>query len=727
MKTKILCLFLCAAVALSACGKSSNGMSNEAPITTEGYFEQNITPDEFLAEGLSLGQLSHFGNEKILYTALSKEGIPVAYISDMADINFVPLDNSLIKEMMQQKDSNTIAKATVSTDGTWWVALQTEEALLPSFLAAKADGVQSEIPLTVGDDTSLVYKIRGVQQDGSGLVGLLLASESETQPVMYLLVFDTTITKQIGEIRCPVGTSSVSLQDGKAYMVDFDGGLSVFDLKSTEKLSNKILPASMTGDLIKSSFCIDGSGAICNISGKGIKKIATEGEKVQEVVYDQKHAYTGAAFSQSSIVALTENRYIVSFSEVGITKLFLYKYGDFSSENTVSLHLWALNEQPIVREAVMQYQRAHPNVTITIEYGHASSDSAQTEEDIIKNLNTRLLADECPDILILDGLPIQGYMKSGLLIDLSNVVNQNTYYQNVIKCYQSDVGTVALPMLFRIPAIFTKAENGKELSAFNTLEDIAKIAQLNGSETFYFNNYEDMFRTFYKAYSPEIFPLGADVNEEKLRYFLEQTQRIASALNLSAEPTFRFGDNTPPAKNYIVPEQGVVGFQNGIKFGAALLNDYSDIYLSAHVIGKIVCKPIPGNSFVPYISMAVPSGSENIEEAKKFIQYALTDSAVQSSVFKGGFSVIKGNDASSYSAFLERALKDDAYPTPLDDNQAFQLDALINSLSAVSDNSLVLENKLLEQALRLYSGETSLDDAVAKTMRNVQLFLDEQQ
>lgn len=257
--------------------------------------------------------------------------------------------------------------------------------------------------------------------------------------------------------------------------------------------------------------------------------------------------------------------------------------------------------------------------------------------------------------------------------------------------------------------------------------DLQSLADLCSTpETMYFNNFGEMFSTLYQAYSAKIFPGGASVDELELRAFLEQSNHIAAGLNLSAQATYRYGNNTPPGNTHTVSDQGLVGFRTDQAFGAVLLKDYSDIYLSAHLRGQIICEPLPGSSFVPYVSVSIPTGSASVDAAKEFVRYMLTDSAVQSSVYKSGFSVMEGNDHTDYTYFLEEALADPEYTKPIDDNLRFDLDGLIARLDNMSATSVVLKNKLYEQALCLYQGQTDVDTATTEVMRDVQIYLDEQ-
>ena len=48
-----------------------------------------------------------------------------------------------------------------------------------------------------------------------------------------------------------------------------------------------------------------------------------------------------------------------------------------------------------------------------------SGENGLTAEDAIKALNTEIMAGNGPDVIMLDGLPIESYLAKGMLADLS--------------------------------------------------------------------------------------------------------------------------------------------------------------------------------------------------------------------------------------------------------------------------------------------------------------------
>ena len=76
-----------------------------------------------------------------------------------------------------------------------------------------------------------------------------------------------------------------------------------------------------------------------------------------------------------------------------------------------SLYIWALEDSDVIRSAAAVFANQYPDCDVQLEFGRDATSQALSDEDIIKNLNTRLLAGEAPDVLFLDGLPIRSLPK----------------------------------------------------------------------------------------------------------------------------------------------------------------------------------------------------------------------------------------------------------------------------------------------------------------------------
>ncbi len=120
-----------------------------------------------------------------------------------------------------------------------------------------------------------------------------------------------------------------------------------------------------------------------------------------------------------------------------------------------------------------------------MEFGRDATSQALSDEDIIKNLNTRLLAGEAPDVLFLDGLPIRSLMEKGVLASLDGVVSMDGYYENILTAYSLDGRPYAYPSVFRVPVFVSGS------SEIN-VDDYASLAETVSRRAAEYEKYSEM-------------------------------------------------------------------------------------------------------------------------------------------------------------------------------------------------------------------------------------------
>lgn len=70
-----------------------------------------------------------------------------------------------------------------------------------------------------------------------------------------------------------------------------------------------------------------------------------------------------------------------------------------------SLYIWALEDSDVIRSAAAVFANQYPDCDVQLEFGRDATSQALSDEDIIKNLNTRLLAGEAPTCFFWTACP----------------------------------------------------------------------------------------------------------------------------------------------------------------------------------------------------------------------------------------------------------------------------------------------------------------------------------
>lgn len=104
------------------------------------------------------------------------------------------------------------------------------------------------------------------------------------------------------------------------------------------------------------------------------------------------------------------------------------------------LKVYSLVENYTIRQAISIFQKENPDVYINYEYIYDyaylygdDSGSAITPQDALKNLNVELMSGNGPDVLLLDDMDADIYVRKGMLADLSDILDELTGEKRYLK------------------------------------------------------------------------------------------------------------------------------------------------------------------------------------------------------------------------------------------------------------------------------------------------------
>ena len=109
------------------------------------------------------------------------------------------------------------------------------------------------------------------------------------------------------------------------------------------------------------------------------------------------------------------------------------------------------------------------DITVALPEG-----TAVTRDDAIRTLNTELLSGNGPDVLVLDGLPVENYIGQGMLLDLSSAVQPMLDPGAVLPNIASSFAGRGLHPR-RAHALFCCPRCGGEVSGHGTLADYGRL------------------------------------------------------------------------------------------------------------------------------------------------------------------------------------------------------------------------------------------------------------
>lgn len=321
---------------------------------------------------------------------------------------------------------------TVAADGTLWTVCRDDSG---------AYTLQS------GTDPAAMQTIpvEALSQEEALPIGLRLAADGKI--FLTAQVGETTVfvlvdpaTRQATTVTPGFYGSPAFYAEGSIYT--FAAGstsLSVLDATNGRVLQQYSLP--LAEPLARASAAAIQQNCLIWADSNGIHQIALGGTLQQNLADNRSFALASSSFIVQQIVLDGQGNYWVSgVNAGGQAQIYRYRYDTQAAvASGGELVVWAMEDSLLLRETVNTYASEHPEQTVTVEYGQDSLDNGMTVDDVIRTLNVEIFAGEGPDVLVLDGLPVESYIRQGILADLSNIDTSNCY-ENIVHCYADESG-----------------------------------------------------------------------------------------------------------------------------------------------------------------------------------------------------------------------------------------------------------------------------------------------
>ncbi|MGL5380139.1 ABC transporter substrate-binding protein [Clostridium sp.] len=261
------------------------------------------------------------------------------------------------------------------------------------------------------------------------------------------------------------------------------------------------------------------------------------GSKTQDKIIDGTRSGLSTNYVQQFMQTSEDEFMMLLRNMEGECILKSYKYdADMVVSQEKEISIFSMYDSEKMRQAIAMYQKSHPDVHINLKVGIDSNQSI-TKTDVIKKINTEIMAGKGPDIIMLDELPLQSYAQKGLLEDITDIVEgDDALLSNVVKASKSADGKVySAPLKFNVPTII--GENASDINTLSSLakaiEDISKNAK--GSVIDVFSPGELVY-LLYKQSGDNWINNDKTINTKNLSSFLENTKKIYSSIEDKNSP-----------------------------------------------------------------------------------------------------------------------------------------------------------------------------------------------
>ncbi|MEE0705205.1 MAG: ABC transporter substrate-binding protein [Adlercreutzia sp.] len=207
-----------------------------------------------------------------------------------------------------------------------------------------------------------------------------------------------------------------------------------------------------------------------------------------------------------------------SASDTDSTALTVYVLQGFDPQET-----GVSSSEYLLRQAGALFEERHPGATVNVTVG-IPANGGLTTEDAIRALNAELAAGEGPDVLVLDGLPLEQLAAQERLQDLTSLkdgLGSSTYFTNIV---QAAGGSHAVPVSFSLPLVagsttlVSQAQTASDLATLIAEDPAFADALATGTGA------QELLAAFY----PLLIENGT-LNQEALVSFLSSTKAVLLA------------------------------------------------------------------------------------------------------------------------------------------------------------------------------------------------------
>lgn len=398
-------------------------------------------------------------------------------------------------------------------------------------------------------------------------------------------------------------------------------------------------------------------------------------------------------------------------------------------------------------------------LTVDMQVG-IPTDSGVSIDDATRTLNAMLLSENCPDILVVDDLPLTELAEQGALADLAEekdaLLAGSSFFENILDV-DGPEAVFALPTRFTLPIVMG---NSIYISEDTTVSSLAQLFTSN-QELGPTLSPDNFISDVYAASYPEII-INDNLSQEGLKAFLQNLKELL----LVAESNFP--QDIPELAQYSHLDDSPYCFTSpnaSCSTGELFITPEHQIQLSTlsdptdfgylhltqqevpYTFVSSLLSQSPQKVFVPNTILSICARSKHPQEARDFIAYTLskesqsqnqlTAGEYEAHSYGGGLPVNKDafvdffNDnkknAGGYGiGFSDGGPEDEAtwFTTePLSDDQIATCIETIESATVPVLFDKVVTNAIAGGFVKYYRDELSLEETVTSISQSVELYL----
>lgn len=528
-----------------------------------------------------------------------------------------------------------------------------------------------------------------------------------------------------------VGDTLIAQEGDKMLLYDMETGK---QKQAEETLSS----GNAEGGSFTDMDTLDGGESIYCLSSGGLYHYKFGGSVMEQLIDGNMNTLGTPEFYPMAMTMVDEqNLMLAAYGDSETDGVVLYKY-TYSADAPVKpdkeLKLYSLYDDEVFREIINRFRKEHSDVYVNYQVA-LSEENGMTISDVLKTLATEIMAGNGPDVLLLDGMPVQRYIEKGVLRDLSPLLKETggSYFENIINAYQDEQGQMcAVPSRFLIPMIQAGSKYhtpGESFDDFMERKDtMTNMRPVNVVSKFWY--------TCGAAWQKE----DGTLDEAKVTEFLVKLKNGYGEYDENIEE-YDYDREPMDAMFLWYGDFELIGGNWNTNFGLCVHKNYGlEVAINEKVTDGCV-DLMPGQAdhvFVPYMALGISNKSAQPELAEEFVKYMLSPNAAQQIFTQySGFPVEKGafRNAIDGHEYEENQIDNTHQlsngdtiqftqaPTP--EEEITRMTELVESLTTPSLQDDVIKEAVVEQGVKVLKGELNPEDGAAAIMQKVNIYLAE--
>lgn len=545
-----------------------------------------------------------------------------------------------------------------------------------------------------------------------------------------------------GQTLCAAHEDGVMLIDTESRQIEEPDGALDDVVKNTDYA---LAPSTQMGTPM--AFADGEDDSILFVNHEGIFCHRKGGSVNEQLVDGTLGSISDTSMMFLGIAQMDENNIFVAiYDSSGNGKLLHYVYdAEAAAAPEKEITIYSLRESTLLRQSVVAFQKSNPDVYVKMEVGMSGEDGV-TAEDAIKLLNTNIMAGKGPDVLILDGLPMDSYVEKGVLEDISDVVDQveqeDGLFANIRDVYRQDGKQYVMPVRFLCSLVMGDADTASCGANLGTIADRAVQLKKQNSKVNILPLYSKngLLSHLYDMDSAS-WTQDNHVDIQQVKNYLTQAKRLYE-LDDYSEYEGDMDDDTDAIVSGVkigtLYPLGILAEDCQMDIGTLSGISQMQMICSIQKLCELefaLADTDQAKSFVPYLMAGVVSGGDT-ETAKQFVHLLLGKEIGDG--WDNGFPVNRAQYDEDCKEIMSK--KSELYSAGYSNGEGKMVEVnykamtqeqvdvttkLLESLTQPAMTDRVIRDLVLEQGEAYLDGTQDLDTAVNEIQKKINLYLSE--